>query len=504
MKKDNITGVTGKEEFSTAEEAEEFYDKASMVRSDVALQRNIEATTIACLLTDTQLIPTAFRILRPVDFFDKGLLEMYNCIIAVWQANLVVDYGSVFHYSRGRFQIPSKAFTTVSTAISNLSIVPKQAQIMFQKEAACRIRTKIGFLTAFRKAFAIDAPSDIFDQTIELSELLKDVLRINELPVDTLHDAGLKVGALQELNLKSGKFSGVTTTFKSLDYRTGGFADTNLILIAGRPGMGKTALIISMLKYKIKNNEPFIFFSLEMSLTEILKRLFAQLYYINLNRITANQLTPLESTQFFEFCASLPSNCYIIDDVFDLTQIELISKKHVEENGIREIYLDYLHLTRGVPGDNPNQVIGATSNRLKILAKELNIPVIALSQLSREPKPNFKTQKYTVRDLTPMLSDLRDSGSLEQDADIVIFLLRLEYYQDKLESYDDSENSKISIIYAKFRGGSPFTQKMGWKKEYALVEDDQETLDKIDKKTIIENERVNSNPSQDEYVSPDF
>lgn len=495
--------LNNRAKFASNAEEIEYYSKLHIVKEELNNQKTIEANTLATMIESPAIIKTAFKILREKDFFHPDSYEMYKCLIDMWKNNIPIDRASVMTYAQGKYKIPSDLYRNVTAVVLN---TVTQKQIYFQKESAIRLRTKAGFLKAFDAAFSLDAVSDVFEQNSELIELLKDVVKINEVQIDNLHDAGLKAAAQEEANIKSGKFSGVSTGFTSLDYRTGGFMNTDLILIAARPGMGKTAYVISTIKKKLSKKEPFLFFSLEMSTLKLLKRLFSQIEQIDLNRITANKLTPEEQIRFFEFCANLPNNCYIIDSVFDINEIESISKKYVEEYGVLEIYLDYLHLCQGVSGDNANERVGKISSRLKRIAKELDVPIIALSQLSREPKPNFKTGKYSVEDLTPMLSDLRDSGSLEQDASVVIFLLRLEYYRNKLEKYDEEETGRINIICAKFRDGTPFNQKMLWIPSYAQVQDNPETIMEIEKKQLIEEEngKIGGNKLQDEYVEPNF
>lgn len=497
MKKKDLLGINEKATFLTTDEAVDYGDKVLSLKVDIASQKKLESSLILGLVGNSSLIGYANKILKDTDFIGNENREAYRCILDMYRNNMVIDYETIYVFAKNKYKID----TFISNAVLNKqSLVISKQNVLFLKESYIKLMAKVYFLKAYELAFSNEWKSDVFTQASNLISILESIQSINDVPVDTLHDAALKIAVEEERDMNANTFSGTSTEFKTLDYRTGGFMNTDLILIAARPGMGKTAFIVSMFKKKLNQRRPFLFISIEMSLKQILRRIFSQEEGIDLNRITAGKLTKEEKDKFIEFCATMPNNCHFVENISDISQIEALSEKLVNI-GCKEIYIDYLQLITGADGDSTNDRTGNISSRLKRLAKRLDVPIIALSQLSRPPKPNFKTGKYTISDLRPELTDLRDSGSLEQDADQVYFLLRPEYYRDKLEKFKDEWENQIQVICAKFRSGSPFTQTMTWKPLLAKVEDNYNTISEIENKEIFKH---NEKQHDTEFKEPDF
>lgn len=292
---------------------------------------------------------------------------------------------------------------------------------------------------------------DIYSQhQAEIDNALNDVMHYEIKKIGAIHHSTIVES--KEISEKGIK-SGITVGLKAVDSLTGGWQKQDLIILAGRPSMGKTAAAVSMMvKPAILDNIPVAIFSLEMSAEQLTGRIQSQLSEINVSRIIKKQLTMEEIIRMDEKCLPLLANAPLfIDDTPNISVLELRAKARrlVMEHGVKLIVVDYLQLmSAGVYVGNREQEIAYISRSLKNIAKELDIPVIALSQLSRAVE-----QKA---DKKPGLSDLRESGSLEQDADVVVFCYRPEYYgidNYEVEGVNFETQGLFMFIFAKHRNG---------------------------------------------------
>jgi replicative DNA helicase len=302
-----------------------------------------------------------------------------------------------------------------------------------------------------RKAF--DSQEDIFDvfQTLQLQldNALKEVVKYEIQLINEIHQKILK----ESLELvDNGHQSGVITGLKMLDKVTNGWQKSDLIIIAGRPSMGKTAAAVSMVMYPaINEGKAVAIFSLEMSKEQLVSRMQSNISEINVSNIIKKQLNSQEIYTIAQSCTSLETALIYIDDTPSISLLELKGKarKLVKENKVELIVIDYLQLMRsGLNITQREQEIAEISRGLKGLAKELEIPVIALSQLSRSVELRV--------DKKPMLSDLRESGQIEQDADMVIFCYRPEYYGIANYELDEvlfESEGLFMLLIAKHRNG---------------------------------------------------
>lgn len=253
------------------------------------------------------------------------------------------------------------------------------------------------------------------------------------------------------------KFKGISTGFFKLDEMLSGLIAGNLYFVAGRPAMGKTSFAINIAQsVAIKSKKNVLIFSLEMSKEELTNRITSSEALISSEHIRKGSITESDLDCFLEILTPLSSASIFIDDSADLSVLQLKSKakKLKIEKNIDLIVIDYLQLMSGMKSDNRlNEITNITRN-LKILAKELNIPVVCISQLSRECDKRS--------DSRPILSDLRDSGSIEQDADVVIFIYRDEYYKPNL----DENKNLCEVIVAKHRNGKTGTVTVGFAGDY--------------------------------------
>ena len=262
---------------------------------------------------------------------------------------------------------------------------------------------------------------------------------------------------IEKASKTKGNVTGVATGFLDLDYKTAGMQPADLILVAARPSMGKTALVLNIAQYvAYKSDLPLAVFSLEMSREQLVNRLFSLESRVDSQHIRTGNLSDREWEDLIDGAGIVGRSKLIIDDTPGISVPELRSKcrKFKLEHDIQMVIIDYLQLMSGSGRtDSRQQEVSEISRALKALARELSVPVIALSQLSRavEQRPDHR----------PMLSDLRESGAIEQDADVVMFIYRDDYYNK------DSEKKGIAeIIIAKQRNGPIGTVELAWLPDY--------------------------------------
>ena len=255
----------------------------------------------------------------------------------------------------------------------------------------------------------------------------------------------------------NGKITGIPSGFIDLDYRMSGLQPSDLILIAARPSMGKTAFVLNIAQHiAVKKNVTAAIFSLEMSKVQLVNRMLSLESLVEAQQIRNGDLTENDWTSLIEAADSIAHSKLIIDDTPSISVGELRSKcrKYKLEHDLGIIIIDYLQLMTGSKNsESRQQEVSDISRNLKAIARELNVPVIALSQLSRSVESR--------EDKRPMLSDLRESGAIEQDADVLMFIYRDDYY------HKDSEDKGIAeVIVAKQRNGPTGTVKLKWLPEY--------------------------------------
>ena len=295
------------------------------------------------------------------------------------------------------------------------------------------------------------AEKKIFNLLLERNS--REFVPISEVAMNVLRK-------VEEASRQKNAITGIASGFLDLDYRTAGFQKSDLILIAARPSMGKTAFVLNILDYVgVKKHEPVMIFSLEMSKEQLANRVLSLETQIEADKLRKGTLTDEEWGDLIEGVDRLSKANVFIDDTPGITVSELRGKcrKRKLESGLSLVMIDYLQLMSGEKGkrssENRQQEISEISRSLKALARELDCPVIALSQLSRavEQRPDHR----------PMLSDLRESGAIEQDADIVMFLYRDDYYNKDTEHPNEAE-----VIIAKQRNGPIGTVKLLWQPQY--------------------------------------
>ena len=306
---------------------------------------------------------------------------------------------------------------------------------------------------------SIDTPETVLDKAEQLLfKLTKKLVttKVNNIKEQTLN---AYVDIENIINYK-GELLGLETGLQDLDSFLQGLKNSDFMILAARPSMGKTAFALNIASYlSIKKDTPVAFFSLEMSSNQLIHRIFSSYGLIPLFNLKSGNLDDAHTQKLIKVSNKLSQSQLIInDEISNLMSLRSIARKLKRENDIKLIIIDYLQLLEGTRRENRNLEISEISRSLKILAKELDIPIIALSQLSRS------VESRQVK--KPMLSDLRESGSLEQDADIVMFLYREDYYNP------ETENKNITdVIIAKNRNGPTGTIPVYFHKEYVRFQD---------------------------------
>ena len=300
------------------------------------------------------------------------------------------------------------------------------------------------------QAILNDAEKDVFAVTQTRSSA--EYVPIMDIAVNALNN-------IEMASKSNSHVTGLATGFLDLDYKTSGLQPSDFILVAARPSMGKTALVLNMAQYMaFRKDQAVAIFSLEMSREQLMNRLIAMESTVNSQNIRTGKLNDDEWMKIIESVSTIGHSKMIIDDTPGITLAEMRSKarKYKLDHGIKVIFIDYLQLMTlgsGHKSDNRQQEVAEISRALKSLARELKIPIIALSQLNRSVEQR--------EDHRPMLSDLRESGSIEQDADVVMFIYRDDYYHK-----DSEEKNVAEIIIAKQRNGPIGTVKLIWLPEY--------------------------------------
>jgi replicative DNA helicase len=418
---------------------------------------NTSATELAVLggiLIDSTVIDRIISDFSINLFLETKNKNIADAILKLYRKNKAIDILTVVNQLTSEDKLESSGgasyIANLTNGVAGSTNISFHIRIL-QESALRRNLIKIG-QNATNKS--LDLTLDVFDlfndTQNQLDDAIKKVINYEIKGAGDIHDEIL----LKSIEvLQKGTKSGVQTGFRLLDNVTNGWQNSDLIILAGRPSMGKTAAAISMCIFPaIEQNQPIAIFSLEMSNEQLVSRMQSYLSGVNVSKIVKKQLTMDEIDIIGKRAIGLKTSPLFIDDTPNISLLDLKGKarKLKKENDIKLIVIDYLQLMRsGTKSTSREQEIAEISRGLKGLAKELNIPVIALSQLSRSVEQRGGNKK-------PMLQDLRESGQIEQDADMVVFCYRPEYYG--FDNYEVGNNSfeaagLFMLIIAKHRNG---------------------------------------------------
>lgn len=435
-------------------------------------QLDFEAAVIGALLIEQDAYSEVSQFMRPEVFYDHRHQLIYEAVQNLSAKQKPVDILTVPQWleSQGKLEeAGGKAYIALLTQnVITSAHIEYQAKILLQKYQARELITYASHLLA-----------GAFDETTDVAELMDTAEgRLFELSTQTSVTPYTQINpiiaqafeTMREAAQNENGMSGLPSGFFDLDKYTNGWQKDTLVVIAARPAMGKTAFALSMIKnMAVDRRIPVAFFSLEMSNLELVNRLIMNTCEMPGNKIKSGQLRPDEWRQMDARVTQLQDAPIYVDDTPSLSVFELRTKARrlVREHGVKMIFIDYLQLMNasGMSFGNRQEEVSIISKNLKALAKELHIPIVALSQLNRGVESRSNEGKQAQR---PQLSDLRESGAIEQDADIVCFIHRPEYYKIYFDEESKQDMTGMAeIIIGKHRAGGTGIAYLRFQGEYA-------------------------------------
>ncbi len=425
------------------------------------LPHSIEAeqSVIGSMMIDREAIVVASELITQEDFYNKQYGILFETMCELNNAGSPVDLVTLQNRLREK-DVPPEV-SNLEFAGELITAVPTSANIKYYANIVAE-------KSLLRKLIRLN--EDIANTCYAGNESLENIWEDTEKRVfqlvqkrstdDYVPIRQVVMNAMDRIEAAAknrGSVTGIPTGFLDLDYRTAGMQPSDLVLIAARPSMGKTAFALNIAQYvAFKKNYTVAIFSLEMSKEQLVNRMFSLESSVDAQKLRTGQLNDQEWERLIESAGVIGKSNLIIDDTPGISIAELRSKcrKYKLEHNLAMIMIDYLQLMSGSgKGDSRQQEISDISRSLKSVARELGVPVLALSQLSRavEQRPDHR----------PMLSDLRESGAIEQDADVVMFIYRDDYY-----NHDTDRKGISEIIIAKQRNGPIGTVELAWLPEY--------------------------------------
>ena len=428
----------------------------------------IEASVLGAMMIEKEAVPKALELLKPESFYLTSHRLIFEAMLSLFESSEPIDTVTLYEELKKREQIDEVGgavyLSQLSQNISSAANIEYHAKIILEKQILRGLITSSHEIAKAAYEGTNDA-FDILDQAErKIFEITESHLTQSYQGMDrAVRDALEYIEAIHSQSQQ--KFS-VPTGFYELDEILGGFQKSDLAIVAARPSMGKTAFALTIARNAAVDHEiPVGIFSLEMSTMQLIIRLLCAEGKLNAHLVRTGKLPHAEGVKLSKNAHKLIEAPIYVDDSPAQTVLEIRAKARrlkVEKN-VGMIIIDYLQLMQGhAKAESREREISHISRSLKSLAKELNIPVIALSQLNRAVE--------TRTDKRPQLSDLRESGSIEQDADVVIFLNRPEYYGMEKDANGESLEGVAEIIVGKQRNGPTGTVKLAFIKEYARFE----------------------------------
>lgn len=414
--------------------------------------QNLEAeqSVLGCLMLDKDAIIKIADVIIPDDFYDNRHKTIFEAILQLFEKNVSIDILTVSNLLEEKKLLErvggSALLTELVNSVPTAGHVTHYASIIRKKGTLRRLISSAGEIStlAFKEEGDVESILDLAEQ--RLFSVSQKHLKQNFVPITSiLHETFERI---DELHRDRGKLRGLSTGFVDLDKLLGGLQKSDLFILAARPSMGKTSLALDLIRNVAVNSKtPVGIFSLEMSKDQLVDRLLSAQSNVNLWKIRTGHLGDEDFELLGEAMGSLSEAPIFIDDAAgaNIMEVRTKARRLQSQHNVGLIVIDYLQLMAGRSTDNRVQEVSEISRSLKILARELNVPVIALSQLSRgvEQRP----------DKVPQLSDLRESGSIEQDADVVAFIYREDMYKGK-----ESRRPNIAEIHIKKHRNGPTGQ----------------------------------------------
>lgn len=427
-----------------------------------------EKAVLGALFLGKSAISKAIEILKEEAFYSEVNKTIYKTILSLYDRNKTVDILTLIEELKAQGKLETQVDTNylveLSTITPSIANIENHSLIVFEKYLRRRVIETTGLVidSAFDETKDIVTEIDVAEaEMFKIAEMrfIKSYSNLKTKLVETYH----LIETLR--NRDKDTLAGVPSGIIELDKLTGGFQNSDLIIVAARPSMGKTAFALSVARNVAVNYKmPVAFFSIEMASTQIILRLISQEAKVDQQKLRTGRINDVENKRIVNSLNTLSQTNLFIDDSSSLTVMELRAKcrRLKTEHGIRLIMVDYLQIMHAPKAESREREISIISQSLKQIAKELDVPVIALAQLNRAI--DGRTDKR------PVLSDLRESGSIEQDADVVMFLNRPEVY--KKEKYEDGLPTEGTgeIIVGKQRNGPIDTVRVAFIKDFARFE----------------------------------
>ena len=431
-----------------------------------------EQSVVGAMLIDRDAITTASEIICGDDFYQTAYGVIFDSVVELFNEGKPVDLITLQNRLKEK-DVPEE-ISSLEFVRDLLAAVPTSANVKYYAEIVAEKSTLRKMIKMNEEiANACYLAKEPVEAIMERTEKKVFELVQNRNNGDFVPIKQVVLNALEKIEKSSkskGTVTGIPTGFIDLDYKTSGLQPSDLILVAARPSMGKTAFVLNIAQHvAFRQNKTVAIFSLEMSKEQLVNRLFSLESYVDAQLLRTGNLKDSDWEKLIEGAGIIGRSNLIIDDTPGISISEMRSKcrKYKLEHNLELIIIDYLQLMSGSVGgrsESRQQEISDISRSLKALARELHVPVISLSQLSRavEQRPDHR----------PMLSDLRESGAIEQDADVVMFIYRDDYYNKDTEHVNEAE-----IIIAKQRNGPIGTVTLTWLPQYTKFANSQRKQD---------------------------
>ena len=428
-----------------------------------------EQAVLSAMLMDQDAVMRAVERIDDTMFYAERNRRIYRAMVAITERGGVIDPLTLSDELGRRGELEASGgkeyIGLLVDAVPTAANIEYHAEIV--KEKALLRRLIEVSTTVVQEAFeGKQTAADLLDEAesrifqVAQQRTREGFTRIKELLWPTME----RIEALQ----RGGQtVTGVPTGFNDLDEMTSGFQPADLVIVAARPSMGKTAFTLNIAQHAaIEKNVPVAFFSLEMSKEQLVQRMLTAEARIDAQRLRKGMLRDDDFPRLARAAGILSSAPVWIDDTPGISILEMRSKARrlKADNGVGMVIVDYLQLMQGPNAESRQQEVSQISRGLKALAKELNVPVVALSQLSRAPEQRTGDNKR------PQLSDLRESGAIEQDADLIMFLYRQEYYDGPVDKDGNSLEGKAEVIVAKQRNGPIGIANLFFQKNFTRFE----------------------------------
>lgn len=424
-----------------------------------------ERAVIGSMIMDKDAILISSELLLPEDFYQGQYGELFTALVELYRGGIATDLVTLREKLREMETAPELSspeyLAGLTLGVPTSANIRYYADIVRQKAVLRRL-----IQAAEKSANACYLDNQPMEEILDSTE--RDIFHVLQqqkaVEFEPINEVVLRtLDQISQAARQEGHITGLETGFRDLDFKTSGLQKSDLILFAARPAMGKTSFVLNLVEHiALREKGTIAMFSLEMSKEQLVKRLLSMNSRVDSQKIRNGTLEDEEWVRLVDSVRRVGKTNLVIDDTSGINAMELRTKcrKLKLSKGLDLVIIDYLQLMSGSGsrrGDNRQQEISDISRSLKVMARELNIPVIALSQLSRavEQRP----------DKRPMLSDLRESGAIEQDADIVMFLYRDDYYNP-----DTEEKNVAEVIIAKQRNGPTGKVKLAWRPQLTKFE----------------------------------